>query len=128
MKKYKNIIMIVLFVMILGTSINVFADPTVLDSSECLGTFDESFFDALNKYFYVPVKWATPILLLVLTSVDFAKIVFSGKKEDMDKARKNFLKRFVAGLIIFFAPNIVILIVNFIQNESIKACMSQFVN
>ena len=46
---------------------------TVLDNQDLL--------NALNDYVYVPIKWATPILFILLTSVDFAKVVFAGKKE-----------------------------------------------
>ncbi len=130
-KKYKNLLMIIVFVLILGVSINVLAANQVISPEDCIGqggVFSEKFIHDLKTYVYIPIKWAVPILLLVLTSVDFAKIVFNGKKEDMDKAKNNFLKRFVAGLIIFFAPNIVILIVDFINNQSIKSCMSQFIN
>ena len=120
-KDLKNILLITLFVGVLGLSINVFAA-----NQTCTGVFDPDFLDILNNYVYVPIKWATPILLLVLTSFDFAKIVFSGKKEDMDKVKNNFLKRLVAALIIFFAPDVIKLLVDLIQNNSIKSCMDKF--
>ncbi len=122
-KKHKNILLIILFVLVLGVSINVFAANSAVD---CDGVFDSQFLTDIDKYVYTPIKWATPILLLLLTSVDFAKIVISGKKEDMDKAKNNFLKRTVAGLIIFLAPFIVELIVDLIQQNSIKACLNRF--
>lgn len=118
-KDYKNILLITIFVFILGISINVFA-------ADCNGVFGKDFIPAMRNYVYTPIKWATPILLLILTSIDFAKVVFAGKKEDMDKAKNNFLKRSIAAIIIFFAPNIIDLVVSFIQNKSISACLESF--
>ena len=118
---HKNLILIVLFVFVLGVTINVSAE-----TATCTGVFDQEFLNAMNDYVYVPIKWITPALLLVLTSFDFAKVVFAGKKEEMDKAKNNFLKRTIAAFIIFFAPDIIKLIVNFIQNRSIASCMNSF--
>jgi len=118
-RNYKNVLLIVLFVFILGNSFDVYA-------IECTGVLNPDFLDALNKYVYVPIKAVTPILLIVLTSIDFAKVVFSGKKEEMDKAKNNFMKRFVAALIIFFAPDVVKLIADFINGGDIKECLPYF--
>ena len=120
-KDYKNILLITVFVFILGISFNVFAG-----SESCTGVFDANVLSILNDYVYVPIKWATPILLLLLTSFDFAKVVFDGKKEDMDKAKSNFMKRFIAALIIFFAPDVIKLVVDLIQQNSIKSCLNSF--
>ena len=115
---YKNLLLIIVFVFVLGISVDVFAANTT-----CTGVFSKDLIDALRDYVYKPIKWATPILLLVLTSFDFAGVVFGGKKENMDKAKNNFMKRTVAALIIFFAPDLVQLIVDFIQNQSIAKCL-----
>lgn len=120
-KNYKSVLLIIVFVFVLGISINVFAD-----NLDCNGVFGPEFLDALNNYVYVPIKWATPILLLLLTSIDFAKVVFNGKKEDMNKAKNNFLKRAIAALILFFAPDVVRLIVDLVQQNSIKSCLNNF--
>ncbi len=120
-KNYKNLLLLIIFVFTLGIFINVSAA-----GGECSKVFSDEFISSLNKYVYVPIKWATPVLLLVLTSFDFAKVVFAGKKEDMDKAKNNFLKRFVAALIVFFAPNIIDLLVTFINNRSVASCISNF--
>ncbi len=117
-KDYKNLLLIIIFVFILGISLRVSADEL-----NCTGVFDPEFLNAIRDYVYKPVKIATPILLLVLTSFDFAKVVFAGKKEDMDKAKNNFLKRAVAAVIIFLAPDVIRLVVDLIQNNSIKSCM-----
>ena len=116
---YKNLIMIIVFVFVLGITLNVSAADL-----SCTGIFAGEFLEAMREYVYLPIKWATPILLLVLTSFDFAKVVFGGKKEDMDKAKNNFLKRTVAAFIIFFAPDIIILIANLASGDKISSCMN----
>lgn len=118
---YRNISLILIFVFMLGLSINVFAA-----NADCNGVFTQDILDILNDYIYKPIKLLTPVALILLTSLDFAKVVFSGKKEGMDKAKNNFLKRLVAALIIFFAPDVVKLIIDLIQNESIKSCLNKF--
>ena len=119
-KDYKNIFLLTIFVFVLGISIKVSAA-----SVSCTGVFSDEFIDALRDYVYTPIKWATPILLLVLTAFDFAKVVFAGKKEDMDKAKNNFMKRAVAALVIFFAPDIIKLIIDLVQKQSIKSCLDR---
>ena len=114
--KRKNVILLCIVTLILFFSINVYAD-------ECSGIFDPKFISDMDTYVYKPIKWATPVLLLVLTSIDFAKVVFSNDGKSMDKAKNNFLKRAVAALIIFFAPDIIKLIVSFINDQSIASCM-----
>ena len=120
-KDYKNLVLIILFVFVLGISLNVYADTNV-----CTNLINDKFIEDLNKYVYVPIKLAVPVLLLVLTSVDFAQVVFAGKKENMEKAKNNFLKRAIAGIIIFFAPNIIDLVISFINDQSMSACMGNF--
>ena len=118
---YRNLVLILIFTLVLGMSFNVFAA-----GESCTGVISDEFISAMSNYVYTPIKWLTPILLLVLTSIDFAGVVFGGKKENMDKAKNNFLKRSIAALIIFFAPDLINLIVKFINDQSISSCMSKF--
>ena len=113
--KKKNLVLLCIVTVILVFTFNVYAE-------DCSGVFDDNLIAKLDMYVYKPVKYATPVLLLVLTSFDFAKVVFSGTKEGMDKAKNNFLKRSVAALIIFFAPDIIKLLVEFVQEQSIASC------
>ena len=114
----KNVLLLIIFVGILGVSINVFAA-----GDSCSGVFGPEFISVLREHVYAPIKWLTPILLILLTSFDYAKVVFSGKKEDMSKVTNNFLKRAVAALIIFLAPDIILLIVDLVNKHSIASCL-----
>jgi len=114
--KKKGTILLLLFTIIITYSINVSAET-------CNQVIAQDFINTMNQYVYKPVKWLTPVLLLVLTSLDFAKVIFASDEKGMSKATNNFLKRFVAALIVFFAPDIIQLLVTFINNQSLASCM-----
>ena len=120
--KKKNLLLLIIFVGILAFSIRV----NGANSVSCTGVFGDELIDALNKYVFTPIKWIVPVLLLILTTIDFAGVVFSGDKKGMDKAKSNFLKRGIAALIIFFAPEIINLIVKLVNEQSISSCINRF--
>lgn len=120
--KKRDLLLIVVFVGIIFVSINVRAAGSDLN---CGGLFSAGFVSDLNKYVFKPIKWITPIALLVLTSIDFAGVVFSGDSKGMDKAKNNFMKRAVAALIIFFAPDLLNLVFQ-IANPDLSSCLDQF--
>lgn len=115
--KKKSTVLLMLVTIIITYSINVSA-------ASCNQVISQDLINTMNQYVYKPIKWLTPVLLLVLTSLDFAKVAFSGDEKGMSKATSNFLKRFVAALIIFFAPDIIQLLVTFINNQSLSSCMN----
>ena len=119
--KKRNFVFGLIFVSILFVSISVYA----ADNS-CTGIFTPELINSLRDYVYKPIKYATPVILIVFTALDFAKLVLSGTKEGLDKAKKNFLKRALAAIIIFFAPNIIELIVDAVNQQSIKSCLENF--
>ena len=124
MEKYMkrlNIIFFVFVVISFFSTMNVYAADYT-----CSGVFSDGLINDVNKYIFTPIKWLTPIALLVLTTIDFAGVVLSGKKDGMDKAKNNFLKRIAAALIIFFAPDILNLIATFVNQRSIASCMESF--
>ena len=88
-------------------------------SASCEGVFGDALINEINEVFKF-VKIIAPIVFLVLSSLDFAKVVFGDSKDGMNKAKNNFLKRAVATLIIFFAPDIITLIMKLIDDETIK--------
>ena len=117
--KKKNLLLFIVAFGILAFSINVYAES-------CEGVFSDGLIEALDKYLYVPIKWLTPIVLLLLTSIDFFGIIFNGEKDKLNKAKNNFLKRLIAAVIIFFAPNLISLIVRLVNDQSISSCMNNF--
>ncbi len=53
------------------------------------------------------VKYGGPILMILLTIVDLVKTVTSGDDKDFKKVFQNFLKRFIAAVLLFFINEIV---------------------
>ncbi|MBQ2639912.1 MAG: hypothetical protein IJF92_04025 [Bacilli bacterium] len=56
------------------------------------------------------VKYVGPFLLLVLSSVDFAKVIIQSDEESMHKAQKKLLVRIVLVLVLFFIPDLVMVL------------------
>ena len=48
-----------------------------------------------------------PVLIVIFGMVDLGKAVVGSKDDDVKKAAKQLLMRFIAGLIIFFIPTLV---------------------
>lgn len=53
------------------------------------------------------VRIIVPILIILLGSLDLAKAVIAGKEEQMKKAQTTFIKRVILGLVVFFVPLLV---------------------
>lgn len=53
------------------------------------------------------VRIIVPILIVLLGSLDLAKAVTSGKEDEMKKAQTTFIKRIIAGVLVFFVPVLV---------------------
>lgn len=120
---------ILLLVLILfGFSIKVNAQENfhivnVLDKISCNSVFGNendpnSLMHVIKYDLYDTIKIAAPILFLLLESFDFAKAVFSNNQDIMKKAKNNLLKRGLALLIIFFAPDIINILLDFINSKS----------
>ncbi len=114
--KKKNLFLIVIFGLMIFSTINVYA-------ASCSETFSPKFMDMLKNNVFRPIKIVAPILLLLFTSFDFAKAVFSDNKDGINKAMTNFLKRAIATLVVFFAPDIIELILSFINTRNMDACL-----
>ncbi len=64
------------------------------------------------------MKILVPVLLIVMASIDIGKALLSGDEKDMKEATTLMVKRLIAGLIVFFIPTIVDVILNNISNYS----------
>ena len=98
-------------------------------TNECPAIFGsasdpDSIFGFMSKYIFTPIRWLTPIILIILTSLDFAKAVFVDEKDGMGKAKSNFGKRAVAALIIFLAPTIVSILLTLVDTANVNSCLN----
>ena len=81
------------------------------------------------------IKIATPILLVMMGMIDFAKASTKANAEDIAKARNIFFKRAIAGGLVFFVIAIVQFAVTLAANatgkgndQSIWGCVEKLIN
>ena len=88
----------------------------------CEELFGGTFIGFLKRNVYIPFVIAIPILLIVLTTIDFAKVVFSEDKEGVKKAGTKFGKRAIMAIIILLVPTILIFIADTIGVDEVQEC------
>ena len=64
------------------------------------------------------VRWAVPVVLIVLGTFDLMKAVIASKEDEIKAAQKLLIKRVVYGVIIFLVPSIVYWVFNIVSNTS----------
>lgn len=57
-------------------------------------------------------RWAIPVLLIIIGSIDIGRAMVAQKPDEIKKSYTGLLKRVVAGLIIFFLPPLIGLVIN----------------
>lgn len=94
----------------------------------CEAIFGKNFINFLQDNVFKVIYIAVPIILLVLTTIDFAKVVFVDDKEGIKKAGNRFGKRLIAAILIYLTPTILIFIVNIIGVDGVNSCMKMVKN
>ena len=56
------------------------------------------------------IKYVLPVLVIVLSIIDFIKAIGSDKDDEMKKAQSNFVKRLIGAALLFLVPLIIELI------------------
>lgn len=112
----KRIIIIIVFVLALFVFVPVHARTNGVtyrlageyDGCGVLGSVSDENSVAwlLNKIFDY-VKIIGPILVVVLSSIDFLKVIFNGDDDAMKKAQKKLATRLVLAMALFFIPLLV---------------------
>ena len=108
-----------LMIMFMVMCINV---VNVSAAQDCNGIFGTKLLEEIKSVFRT-IQIVAPIIFLLMTSLDFAKVVFADNKDGLNKAKNNFLKRAVAVLIIFFAPFIINLILELVNETTAHSCI-----
>ena len=89
------------------TNVNAASLVHVLDgASECSDIIDAEVWEFLQQVFNV-IKYAGPLLCLVLSTADFVKAAASQDKDAIVKAAKTTGKRVVYALVLFFIPTLI---------------------
>ena len=60
----------------------------------------------------VVIKWVAPFIIIVMGMIEFGKATLESDEKAMSKAASSLLRRFIAGLSIFFAPTIILALLN----------------
>ena len=80
---------------------------------------------------YLLIQIAIPILLVVFGLIDFIKAIISSKEEEIKKGQQIFIKRLIAGILVFFVFAIVKLVISFAGDDNktkILNCASCLIN
>lgn len=81
---------------------------------------------------YTIIQIAVPVILVLLGSIDLLKGIIAQKEEDIKKGQKMFIKRLIAGAIIFFVFMLIKLFVSLVadndnDNNTIIDCLECFI-
>lgn len=86
------------------------------------------FMNFLKKNVFKIIYIAVPIILLVLTTIDFSKVVFNDDKDGIKNAWKRFGKRAIAAILIYLTPTILIFIADVIGADDVNSCIKAIQN
>ncbi len=96
--------------------------------STLFGDDEIGFLTFLKNNVFRVVYIAVPIILILLTSFDFAKAVFNSDNDGIQGAFKKFGKRVVAAVLIYLVPTIIIFASSLIGGSEISECARQLQN
>lgn len=78
------------------------------------------------------IRVAVPILLVIFGSLDLVKGIIAGKDDEIKKGQQIFIKRLIAGALVFFVFVIVEFVVSLAagstENANIMKCAKCFIN
>lgn len=118
-------IMSKLLILLLNLSyINVLADEEGAVGSNFCADFGSTL--RLVSISILIVRILVPLLIIIMGTFDIYKSVTSGKADDLKKQMITFGKRIIIGLMVFFLPSFVNLVVNALDDSpsDYKTCLS----
>ena len=86
-----------------------------------LGCSDEEVRNILSvvKKAYTFMKYITPIILIVMGSIDFLKVTWA-KEEDIQKHKKRFINRIILAIFVFIAFSLAELLTNLLGSANVE--------
>lgn len=131
MKKKSLLLVFVLILFVVGIS-PVFAANIASCESSIPGAMIDAKIPRLVSTAITVIKIVVPVLLVIFGMLDLMKGVTAGKEDEMKKGQQLFIKRLIAGALVFFVVTIVQLIISFIADEddktNIATCSKCFIN
>lgn len=92
----------------------------------CNALFGYNLINLLKNNVFKIIYFSIPILLVVLTTLDFLKCIFSDDNKEMRKSFDKLTKRIVATVLIFLTPTILMFLIQLVGNDEIKSCVDTF--
>lgn len=82
---------------------------------------------------YTALQIVVPIIIVIFGMIDLVKAVIAQKEDEIKKAQMTFVKRLIAGALVFFVFVIIKLLVSFVADNSTSAskimdCADCFLN
>lgn len=111
--KYKKYNYILVLILTIFFKINL----VLADTVDCTALFGDkndpnSIRYLINEILQYP-KIIVPILIIVLGMLDFAKAAIASKDDEIKKAQSTFIKRLIAGVVVFLVPIIIDILMGF---------------
>lgn len=84
----------------------------------------------ITHYIILIIQILTPVILVVMGSIDLIKGITSQKEDEIKKGQQIFIKRLISGALVFFVIAIVKLLISLAagnNSDSIFSCVNNFV-
>ena len=98
------------------------SDGTHSLSSGCSSIYGGGLGDWINNFFTF-VKYVGLALVVVLSTMDFLKVVIGDKDDELKKAFSRFVKRFIAVILLFLTPVLIDLAFSVISETPVDICV-----
>lgn len=105
---------------------NISFDDMATDITNCEDLFGYQLINLLKNNVFRMIYYIIPIALILFSTFDFAKLVFSDDKDGLSGAFKRFSRRAIASVLIFLVPTILIFLTNLLGTEEIESCINTF--
>lgn len=128
--KKKLFLIIIIVMMLLYTPTVLAADITGCEAVLPGVRIDQKITTATSTIITV-IKVVVPILLVIFGSLDLVKGVIASKEDEIKKGQHVFIKRLIAGVLVFFVISIVQLVISFVagnDKENMWSCVDCFLN
>ena len=119
-----------IFLLVIVALVCAFAFKTNIYAKACPGIEKVDIDDSIQDLVSLIIKiiWiAVPILLVVFGSIDLVKGITAQKEDEIKKGQQTFVKRLVAGIIVFFVIAVVKLIISAVaHDDNVMSCACYF--
>ena len=89
----------------------------ILDAGRICSEIDADIANFVHNIILI-IKIAVPIVLVLFGMIDLGKGVVASKDDEIKKGQRTFIKRLIAGAVVFFMISIVQLVITLIDKES----------